>query len=409
MCATQLAISFPDSAETAGRSASSAFSSQTKIKEHGVGWRTVIEAYVRYDCAKKKQAMPDFERLSSLVTKTLQYPRNTAENMSCRPALPRLVKIFNDAQFIKEPGGVGIGANVPTSVDADTDFYRDFSKKTELASACNGALYKEDRGRRSEITPALRFPAVYLDYGVIADLAGTEKGVLLRDHICAKGTLYLSWVHLLEIFSLREGGGTFKRISDYLESFGPHFAIIEVNAKRVIERESKFKPGQQNPALDLEVLSMVAANWSGTGELSTAVLLSSMAKQPSLFDEVKRLQSDHKNDIQAIFLEQRHRYRTDAAYKKNLDAVVYNVTDPFITDKVFFELLRICTQTQEEFKGTDATDFEHAVVSISYAKHVVLDRQWAARCRRVKLPSDRCAAIYSGPQIDQVIGSLERD
>jgi hypothetical protein len=259
-----------------------------------------------------------------------------------------------------------------------------------------------------EITPGLRFPAVYLDYGVIADLVDKEEGERLRDQICTKGTLYLSWVHLLEIFSLRKGGGTFRRISDYLESFGPHFAIIEANAPGVIAREQKFKPGNQNPALDLKTLSLLGAKWAGTGELSTGVLLGWMAKEPGFFDEVKRLQRDHKRVMQAMFQEQRDKYRTDSAYKESLDAMVYQFTDPFITDKVFFELLRVCTQTQEEFKGTDATDFEHAVVSISYATHVVLDRQWAHRCRRAKLPSDRCAAIYSGPQIEQVISALER-
>ncbi len=34
----------------------------------------------------------------------------------------KIVGIFHDAQFIKEPGGIVLGAKAPTSVDADTDF-----------------------------------------------------------------------------------------------------------------------------------------------------------------------------------------------------------------------------------------------------------------------------------------------
>src|SRR5947208_2812253 len=71
------------------------------------------------------------------------------------------------------------------------------------------------------ITPRLTSPTVYLDYGVIGTLAETATGERLRDRICNRGTLYLSWAHFIELFSLGLGP-TFDRISTYLRSFGPY-------------------------------------------------------------------------------------------------------------------------------------------------------------------------------------------
>src|SRR5262249_57025415 len=89
------------------------------------------------------------------------------------------------------------------------------------------------------ITPALTSPTVYLDYGVIADLSGTASGERFRERICEGGTLYLSWAHFIELFSLGLGP-TFDKLSTYLKSFEAHFILIDADANAVIKRESDW-------------------------------------------------------------------------------------------------------------------------------------------------------------------------
>src|SRR5437868_6438480 len=96
------------------------------------------------------------------------------------------------------------------------------------------------------VIPALESPTLYPDYCVIADIAGTSIGERVRERICQRGTLYLSWAHFIELFSLGLGP-TFDRISTYLRSFGAHFIVIDADANAVIQREREWTPQCQNP------------------------------------------------------------------------------------------------------------------------------------------------------------------
>ena len=163
------------------------------------------------------------------------------------------------------------------------------------------SIRKTDSGL--EIVPGLRVPAVYLDYGLIADVVGTERGENLREQICAKGTLYLSWAHLLEYFALGSGR-TFKRILNYLNGFGPHFAILDANAAMVVKRENEWTFGRQNPALDEDFLRLLAAHWDGQSELSIGILVEAMGSENGFFDGVKAIHSRHKENVKSLFDQQ---------------------------------------------------------------------------------------------------------
>jgi hypothetical protein len=116
--------------------------------------------------------------------------------------------------------------------------------------------FTSTNGHPLEIQIELRRPTVYLDNCVIRDLAGTETGERIRNHVCTTGTLYLSWAHVIELFGLGHGP-TLERIADYLKSFGRHFIIIEADTNKVAQREQDWVPGRQHPVIDEDFIRLI--------------------------------------------------------------------------------------------------------------------------------------------------------
>jgi len=257
-----------------------------------------------------------------------------------------------------------------------------------------------------EIGIVLPSPTLYLDYGVIGKLAGTDQGERIRERICDNGTLYLSWAHLVELFSLGNGP-TFDRIVKYLASFGASFIPIEANSETVMKREREWIEGRQNPALDEDFLGIIAAKWQGgSTELSIGQLLEFMARNNDIFASMKNRHGPFKRNVKTIVDRQRHRYRSDKLAKKQLDGANYLYEPPFVTPKVSLELTRECIRTNEIFSESDALDFLHAIVSISYCNYVVLDKKWARRCRAMELPRGETATVLDGTEIDRLLDIL---
>jgi hypothetical protein len=258
-----------------------------------------------------------------------------------------------------------------------------------------------------EIRIELRRPAVYLDSGVISDLAGTDKGEILRKLICAGGTLYVSWAHIVEVFGIGDGP-TFTRIADYLKAFGPHFIIIDSDTNAVAKREKDWKPGLQNPAVDEEFLRQIPRCWDGMTEMSLAILFDAFRKEEGLFEGIKNIHKKDKANVKKLFDEQRQRYRDDKAIKQQFDRADYSTLSPYqLAGRVGLELARESIKTNETFNESDALDFSHAVVSAAYCDFSVLDKKWARRCRNVKLPPTS-ATIFDGTEIDQLLAALEK-
>jgi len=264
---------------------------------------------------------------------------------------------------------------------------------------------KRTRDGAVEIQIVLPSPTIYLDYGVIGKLAGTDQGARLRERISDNGTLYFSWAHLIELFSLGNGP-TFDRIVKYLASFGANFILIDADSEAVMKREREWVIGRQNPAVDETFLGVLAANWhGGSTELSIGNLLEFMAQNDELFTSIKAMHGSFKQKVKAIVDTQRLRYKTDKLVRKQLDGATYLYEPPIVTPKVSLELGRECVRTNEIFSASDALDFLHAIVSISYCDYVVLDKKWARRGRALNLPRGT-AAIFDGTEIDKLLGSL---
>jgi hypothetical protein len=140
--------------------------------------------------------------------------------------------------------------------------------------------------------------------------------------------------------------------------------------------------------------------------MSVGILLDAMASEDGLFQGVKDLQVKHRSDLKALFDEQRQHYRSDGHVKSTLDTVKCTYVPPgFVTKIVWLELVRESVRTNEDFTITDGLDFEHAVVSVSYCTHVVLDKKWARRCRAVDLPK-QSATVFDGTEIDKLLTAL---
>jgi hypothetical protein len=258
-----------------------------------------------------------------------------------------------------------------------------------------------------QITTSLTPPIVYLDHGVIANLAKTnpKQGVRFREAlVSADGTLFISWAHIIELCSLGFGP-TFQITADYLASFGGRFAIIDADPNSVIRREMVWRPGLQNPVLDQGFMRLLGGLWDGQTELSLRILFDAMVKEPDFFKQMNALHKSQKENLKTFFDLERSKCRTDKRAKRILDAARYvNSTPTFITQQVSLELMRETVRTNEQFNLSDGLDFYHAVVSTSYCSYVVLDRKWARRCRTVAV--SRSATIFDGTQIEQLLAAI---
>ena len=250
----------------------------------------------------------------------------------------------------------------------------------------------------------LTSPIVYLDNCVITRLANNDiaKGNRFRELLLEKqGTLYLSWINLLEFFGLG-AGPTYRSISEYLNTFKTNFAIMDNDAKQVIEREKSFRRDNQNPAVDTALVKELINRWDGLSEISLGILLDDL-NDPSVGAKWKSLHANHKKTLQSIFSGARDRYRKNPANKKVLDEKKYtHIPGTPPTKYIYDILLRECTITNDEFNESDGPDFEHAVVGSAYSDIIVLDKKWTRRLRKLDLPR-KSAKVFDVTEIDKCL------
>lgn len=257
------------------------------------------------------------------------------------------------------------------------------------------------------LTPELIPPTVYLDYCVIVDLArNPSSGQEVQNILLGKGgTLYLSWVHLVELFGLGIGP-TYHAIRSYLASFGRSFVLIDSHARAVIDREVDLRPGKQNPVLAEDFLRLLASNWDGRSELNVTTLLDIMASDQSILTKYQALHRAHKDKIKQVFDDARNRYRADLNWRRQIDNASYSyIPDTPPTEYICKQMTRECIITHEQFNASDGLDFEHCVVSLAYCDFVVLDRKWARRCGKIIIPP-KAATVLSNIEVEVLVGKL---
>jgi hypothetical protein len=257
------------------------------------------------------------------------------------------------------------------------------------------------------LTPELTLPAVYLDYCVIVELArDATRGNEVREALLAKrGTLYLSWTHLVELFGLGVGP-TFNRIRDFLGSFGRSFVFMESVPQTVIDRELRWRPGQQNAAIDEDFLKELVKAWDGEADLDMTTLLDTMTRDETLLPKYQELHQRNKGRVKQLFDMARRDFREVPAARKGLEAAVYQpVPGMPATRYLYDELTRTCIVTNDTFTLSDGLDFYHTVVSVAHCDFVVLDQKWTRRCRDLPLPMGT-AQVFSIVELEVFLAAL---
>ena len=266
-----------------------------------------------------------------------------------------------------------------------------------------------DGGLHISIQPPIE-PRVYLDHGAIGKLtASPEIGERFKRALLnVGGTLCLSSAHLIEIYGLGLGP-TYERIKSFLASFGCSFLLFDCDSGAVTDREATWAPGKQNAALDVSLLTAVAANWDGTTDMSFAVLLDTIEQDATVVERFKNLHRRHRAELYKIFDKARKEYQSNSNVKKRLNKAVYQHEEGTPPTRYLSNQLRRQTiVTHEPLTPSDGIDFEHAVVSLGYAEHVVLDKKWAARVKRFPLPFGT-AKVWKIGELSSLIAELERN
>jgi hypothetical protein len=257
------------------------------------------------------------------------------------------------------------------------------------------------------ITFELTQPTVYLDYCVIVDLAcNTFMGAQFRDNLLDKGgTLYLSWAHLVELFGLG-AGPRYNVIRNYLASFERNFVLIDSDASAAIRRESEWKPGKQNPAIDEDFCRCLVQSWNGLTDLNVGLLLE-IDDNREFFKKHQEMHRQHKSKLKQIFDAERNRYRNDRAARHLLDTRQYVYTPgKFLTQYILNQITRECVVSNEQFNPSDGLDFEHCIVSVAYCDFVALDQKWARRCKKIDLPPT-AAKVFSIKETESLLREIK--
>jgi hypothetical protein len=226
-------------------------------------------------------------------------------------------------------------------------------------------------------------PNVYLDHCVIGDFSqDSALGERFRQLLLAKrGTLCISALHLVESAGLCPGIA-YSRIKDYLSSFGCNFAILDFDPNSVVLRERGPEISRLGAPIDFELTRGLVQNWNGRSTIDLGILLTLLEAHPDQVQRLRNLQSDYKTNMRSLFQGIQKEYRSNASFKENLAKDnCLRPPESTVIEYVYCMVRRICIR--QSLSPSDAFDFFHSIVSVSYTNYVVLDRKWADRMRNI--------------------------
>ncbi|MGH9443943.1 MAG: hypothetical protein ACRD16_16885 [Thermoanaerobaculia bacterium] len=233
-------------------------------------------------------------------------------------------------------------------------------------------------------------PTVYLDQWALMDFARDDscrnrftKALLRRN-----GTLYLSWVHLLE-FMKTTSQDTADDVEGFLNGLEHRCAFLQPLPDLVVAEENRLlgipRERWEAPEVDNEVLKILhghALQSRSTDPFDFRGFIrllqsSELSLFPSRFEEsMKRTE---------VLLEiQRHRAEVDSGFKRIINRVPTGPRFPTATRYVATEMMRqLIRDRSAKIDSHDWADLAHSVVAASYADYVVLDRGWVHRVEQV--------------------------
>lgn len=258
--------------------------------------------------------------------------------------------------------------------------------------------------------------AAYLDNFALIELAkpsqATRRARFLSAFMKSSGSLLFSGTNGAELAALK--GNSASNVRAFLNEFGAHWAFVELDPGKVIERESA---GQGSACLCVElmhaffqdrktelsksaaVLDMSAdtflrlgAVMDWMGPLGAKMIENAAALDKSIIEVVDKLRVEYESDSNGL--------------DKRLPPIAYDPKRPatFAWNHLVRNL--VVNAKGHAPKMGDGRDLCHAVMGAAYGSFVALDKHWKQRVSGLPKPNG-LAKVYYEPELDQLVSDLE--
>ena len=223
-------------------------------------------------------------------------------------------------------------------------------------------------------------PSVYLDHWAFMNIAGDDQKVQKLVTILNQknGTLYISFMHLLELSTVKDLRHA-RNIETLLESISPRIFFIDAIPKNVIGRENQLINGRGPvvaPHGDFKLLKyFITLNRKTLDPLSPEGLFSNL-NGPRLKKMCNEFLQSFTNDIDAL----RQKRKIDQKYNARVRNVPGGVPQQHATRYIWQDLVNSLIRDEMRIENSNHyRDLFHTVVPISYGDFCLLDKTWAAK------------------------------
>jgi hypothetical protein len=247
---------------------------------------------------------------------------------------------------------------------------------------------------------------VYLDNWALIDLA---KGDPLRrkrfvDAVCAGGDLMFSSANAAELAGPR--GRSFDVVRSFLDQLGPHWAPVELNPFKVVEREwngvSRAQSCLSPEFMDAYFRDRTASYSRGSGKVidlsrdffSLGAVMDWVAQSGKLLRRSVEFDKVLKDAVRGV------------RGRKPTPPTRFDPSRP--ATFACGNLLRTLVVEAKAYqvKKGDGLDFCHAVMGSAFASVAALDKHWKRRVGGLPKPNG-LAHIYSKPDLDAMVVDME--
>jgi hypothetical protein len=258
--------------------------------------------------------------------------------------------------------------------------------------------------------------AAYLDNFALIELAkpsqAAKRARFMTAFMKSSGSLLFSGTNGAELAALK--GDSALNVRAFLDGFGAHWAFVELDPGKVMEREAA---GQGNACLCTQLmdaffqdrktdLSKVASildmsadtflrlgavmDWMGPH--GAKMIENSTALDRAIIEVIGKLRVEYESDPTALDI--------------RLPPIGFDPRRP--ATFAWNHLVRnfVINAKGHPPKAGDGRDLCHAVVGAAYGSFAALDRHWKQRVAALPKPNG-LAKIYYAPELDQLVADLE--
>jgi hypothetical protein len=228
----------------------------------------------------------------------------------------------------------------------------------------------------------------------------------------SSGALLFSGTNGAELAALK--GNSASSVRAFLDGFGAHWAFVELDPGRVMEREAA---GQTSACLCVDLMHAFFQDRKTELSKATAVLdmsAGTFLRLGAVIDWMgphgaKMIENAAALDKAIIEVVDKLRveYEADsAALEKRLPAIPYDAKRPatFAWNRLVRNL--VINAKGHPPKTGDGRDLCHAVMGAAYGSFAALDKHWKQRVASLPKPNG-LAKVYYAPEIDQLVADLE--